>query len=212
MPAQQLFTDFPAALKGVPGMVSPDTTADIMPSMNIGDLTAAYALQRRMKADRESDWARAAAINSARAAQANAAKSQGNYLPPTASETSGMGYGENTSGVQNPVMWAPRNLQGGALGTWADQQQQRAIKENRPLPMILQAHTGDPYSPGESGGGVVSGRGLYGPGFTSPLGGANPLVWAQMWKERNSAAAPSYSGGGGDSGGPPFHYDMFGGR
>ena len=52
------------------------------------------------------------------------------------------------------------------------------------MPMVMQAHTGDPYSPGELGGRPTSSRGLYGPGLTSALGGANPAVWAKMWGGR----------------------------
>src|SRR4029077_2907875 len=109
----------------------------------------------------------------------------GDYLPSTASQTSGMGYGQNTSGMQGPVLWAPRNLQGAHLGTWADQQQKRAMAENRQMPVVVQAHTGDPYSPNEIGGMPTSGRSLYGPGLTSALGGANPAVRQRMWSGRS---------------------------
>jgi hypothetical protein len=173
---QQLFGDIPAANAQIPGMVTPQITA-AMPSMV--DLEGVLDAQNKQRAISAAAWARAAAMNNARAAQSNAP--QETYLPSTASQSSGMGYGQNTSGMQNPVMWAPRNLQGAQLGTWAGQQQNRAIAENRQMPTIVQAHTGDPYSPGEVGGMPTSGRGLYGPGLTSSLGGANPAVWAKMW-------------------------------
>src|SRR4029077_2485180 len=111
---------------------------------------------------------------------------QGHDLPGTASQTSGMGYGQSPNN-QGPVLWAPRNLQGPKLGTWASQQQSKAVAENREMPTVLQAHANDPYSPGEVGGGGtanVLGRGIYGPGLTSPMGGTSPYIWAKMWGGR----------------------------
>jgi hypothetical protein len=178
---QKLFQDVPASVSQMPGMVTPNITA-AMP--NMVDWGAIAAAQDAARANR-GDWARAAAINNARLAQANTPRDQGHYLPSTASQASGMGYGQNPSGGGSPlVMWAPRNLVGAKLGTWAGQQQNRAIAENRQMPMVMQAHTGDPYSPGELGGRPTSSRGLYGPGLTSALGGANPAVWAKMWGGR----------------------------
>jgi hypothetical protein len=217
--AQQLFSDIPKTASNIPGMVTPNISADIQPNV---DWAAVYALQQRMKADRANDWARAAAINNARAARPN----QEVNLPSTASQTSGMGA-QNAPG-QGAVLWAPRNKTGAQLGTWASQQQQQAVSENRAPPVILQAHTGDPYSPGEVGGGMpasVLGNGIFGPGLTSPLGAANPY-----------GAVKSLLGGGGSVGrtkkgkapdvfpeeslgertrtssGPQYQYDMFGGR
>src|SRR4029077_9342996 len=141
--AQQLFTDIPKTASSIPGMVTPDISADRQPQVNWSDLAAAYALQRRMKEDRASDWARAAAINNANAAQGNAGWNQGHDLPGTASQTSGMGYGQSPNN-QGPVLWAPRNLQGPKLGTWASQQQSKAVAENREMPTVLQAHPNDP--------------------------------------------------------------------
>ena len=125
------------------------------------------------------------------------------------------------------MMLAPRNLSGPKLGTWASQQQNRAIAENKEIPMIMQAHTGDPFSPGETQGGSLapqSSRGLYGPGLTTAMGGMNPFVWAKMWGGKGG-------GGGGEttqgraanpfpqqslrertSPGPQYQYDYFGGR
>jgi hypothetical protein len=66
MAAQKLFGDFPD-VTGVPGMVTPNITADVQQTpMSIQDQAAAYALQQRMKADREAEWARGAAANSVR--------------------------------------------------------------------------------------------------------------------------------------------------
>ena len=225
--AQQLFTDIPASAKSIPGSVTPNISADIQQKVDWSDLAAAYALQRRMKEDKANDWARAAAINNARMAQANASINQEHYLPGTGQTGSGMGaqYQGTAGGGAPTVMWAPRNLQGPQLGTWASQQQNRAVKENREMPMIMQAHTGDPFSPGETQGGSmapVSSRGLYGPGLTSAMGGANPAVLGKMW---------SGGGGGGrttqgsavnpfptqslrerTSPEPQYQYDYFGGR
>jgi hypothetical protein len=179
---QKLFADVPSEVAQIPGMVTPNITAAMPANVDWGDVAAALGVQQRMKSDSANAWARAAAMNNARAAQGNAPGEH--YLPSTASQTSGMGYGQNASGMQNPVLWAPRNLQGAQLGTWADQQQKRAVGENRQMPVVVQAHTGDPYSPNELGGMPTSGRGLYGPGLTSALGGANPAVWAKMWSGR----------------------------
>jgi hypothetical protein len=219
---QKLFADFPTQTSQIPGMVTPNTTAAMPSNVDWGAVTAA---QNAQKAQSRADWARAAAINNARAAQANAGWNQEVYLPGTASQTSGMGYGQSPDN-QGPVMWAPRNLQGPKLGTWASQQQNRAIAENREMPIVLQAHANDPYSPGEVGGGGtanVLGKGIYGPGLTSAMGGANPAVWAKMWA--------GGAGGGGrtsqgqpvnpfpeeslrqrTSPGPKYQYDYFGGR
>jgi hypothetical protein len=193
---QKLFADFPAATSQIPGMVTPNITAAMPSNVNWNDIATAYALQRKMKEDRAGDWARAAAINNAGAAQVNAGWNQEHYLPGTASQTSGMGYGQSPNN-QGPVMWAPRNLQGPKLGTWASQQQSRAEAENREMPVVLQAHTGDPYSPGEVGGGAsnVLGRGIYGPGLTSAMGGANPAVWAKMWGGRAGSGGRTKQGG-----------------
>jgi hypothetical protein len=221
---QKLFSDFASSAQGIPGVTTPEITA-AMPSMV--DWDAVMAAQNAAKANR-GDWARAAAINNARFAQANAGRNQEHYLPSTASQTSGMGYGQSPNN-RGPVLWAPRNLEGPKLGTWASQQQNRAIAENREMPIVLQAHTGDPYSPGEVGGGAsnVLGRGIFGPGLTSAMGGTNPYVWAKMW-------GAGGGGGGGSVGGtrqagslspfpkeslrhrvspgPQYQYDMFGGR
>jgi hypothetical protein len=225
---QKLFGDFPAAASQIPGMVTPNITAAMPSNVDWGDVAAALGLQQKMKADSANAWAQAAAINSARAAQSSAP--QEHYLPSTASQTSGMGYGQNTSGMQNPVLWAPRNLQGPQLGTWADQQQKRAVAENRQMPVVVQAHTGDPYSPNEIGGMPTSGRGLYGPGLTSPMGGANPAVWARMWGGGGSGGRTRQGSAPGlfsdeslqkrtegriprqTSSGPQYQYDLFGGR
>ncbi len=219
---QKLFADFPAQTSQIPGMVTPDITA-AMP--NMVDLADIIAAQNAQKAQSRASWARAAAINNARAAQANAGGNQEYYLPGTESQTSGMGYGQSPNN-QGPVLWAPRNLQGPKLGTWASQQQNRAVAENREMPIVLQAHANDPYSPGEVGGGGASnvlGRGIYGPGLTSPMGTANPALWARMWSRRAG------SGGGTGQGepanpfpeqslrertspGPKYQFDLFGGR
>jgi hypothetical protein len=192
--AQKLFTDIPASASSIPGMVTPDISADRQPQVNWSDLAAAYALQRRMKQDREDEWARAAAINNANFAQNQRASGWNtggstSASTPSANQTSGMGA-QYRNGGQGAVLWAPRNLQGAQLGTWASQQQNKATAENRTPPVVLQAHTGDPFSPGEVGGGGVSqseiGRSLFGSGLTSPLGGSNPYVWNRMWANRLS--------------------------
>jgi hypothetical protein len=177
---QKLFGDFPAEVSQIPGMVTPNITA-AMP--NYVDLAGIIDAQNAQKAQSRADWARAAMMNNARAAQAGG--NQEHYLPGTASQTSGMGYGQAPAN-QGSVMWAPRNLEGAKLGTWANQQQNRAIKENRALPIVLQAHANDPYSPGEVEGGASNllSRGVYGPGLTSVMGGTNPAVWAKMWGGR----------------------------
>lgn len=180
--ATKLFTDVPAAAANIPGMVTPNVTEDIRPQANWADIAAAMGLQQRMKANSADRWARAAAINNANAAQANAWKSQPHYSTPTELATSGMGAQYRPEASQGSVMWAPRGMDQAHLGTWAAQQQNKAIQENREMPTILQAHRNDPYSPGEQGsGGPYLGRGIYGPGLTSPMGGANPAVWAKMW-------------------------------
>jgi hypothetical protein len=226
--ATQLFSDIPASAKNIPGSVTPNISADIRPNVDWSQLAAMYALQRRMKEDRAGDWARAAAVNNARAAAQS--QPQESYLPPTASQTSGMGYGQSPTG-QGPVMWAPRNLQGPKLGTWASQQQNRALAENREMPIVLQAHANDPFSPGEVGGGGASnvlGRGIYGPGLTSTMGGANPYIWAKMWGGGGGGGGGGGVGGTRQAGsvspfpkeslrertspGPQYQYDMWGGR
>lgn len=177
--AQQLFTDIPASASNIPGMVTPNISADIQPRMNIQDLATAYALQQRMKKDREDAWARASAMNSANLAQANAARSQPHYLPGTESQASGMGKPQSKPGS---VMWAPRNLNQSQLGKWTSQEQNRAMSENREMPTVVQAHTNDPYSPGEQGsGGQYLDRGIYGPGFTGSMGTADPRLWAKLF-------------------------------
>jgi hypothetical protein len=73
--ATQLFSDFPANVSTIPGMVTPNISADIQQTpMSIQDQAAAYELQKRMKEDREREWAEAAAANKARAAAATEAK------------------------------------------------------------------------------------------------------------------------------------------
>jgi hypothetical protein len=148
---QKLFGDIPAEVSKIPGMVTPNTTV-AMP-MNV-DWDAVMAARDAQKARSQAAWARAAAINNAR----SSAPPSSHYLPSTASQTSGMGYEYGKPGSQSPVMWAPRNLQDAQLGAWSQRQQDRAIMENRALPLIMQAHTGDPYSPGEVGGGGIYGR------------------------------------------------------
>ena len=183
---QQLFGDFPANASQMPGMVTPQITA-AMP--NYADLAGILDAQNKQKAISAAAWARAAAINRAQ----QRPQDQGVDLPGTASQSSGMGtqYQNPPSGSPS-MMWAPRNLHGPQLGTWASQQQNRAIAENREIPMVMQAHTGDPFSPGEVGGGPQSSRGLYGPGLTTAMGTSNPLAWARMWSDRGQ--------GGGDGG------------
>lgn len=215
---QQLFAGVPAENAQIPGMVTPNIMA-AMPSMV--DLEGILDAQNKQKALSAAAWARAAAMNNARAAQSNAP--QGHDLPSTASQTSGMGYGQNTSGTGSPaMMWAPRNLQGPQLGTWADQQRKRAAAENREIPMIMQAHTGDPFSPGETQSGSMmptSSRGLYGPGLTSPMGMANPALLARMWTRKTGTTQaqpddvfPQQSLRERTSPGPEYRYDYFGGR
>jgi hypothetical protein len=217
---QKLFGDIPAAVSQIPGMVTPNITAAMPSNIDWNDLATAYALQRRMKEDRAGDWARASAMNNARAVQ-----NPEHYLPETASQTSGMGYGQSPNN-QGPVLWAPRNLQGPKLGTWASQQQNRAVAENREMPVVLQAHANDPFSPGEVGGGAsnVLGRGIYGPGLTTAMGGVNPYIWAKMWGGGGGGGGGGTRQGGAvnpfpkeslrerTSPGPQYRYDMFGGR
>jgi hypothetical protein len=180
-PPQQLFGNVPAANAQIPGMVTPNITA-AMP--NYADLSGILDALNKQKEISANAWARAAAINNARGAQ-----NQGVDLPGTASQSSGMGaqYRGTAGGGSPSMMWAPRDLSGSKLGTWASQQQNRAVAENREIPMIMQAHTGDPFSPGETQSGSLapqSSRGLYGPGLTSPLGTSNPALWAKMWADR----------------------------
>jgi hypothetical protein len=227
---QKLFGDFPAAVSQIPGMVTPNTSVSMPSYVDWAGITEALTAQEKLKQASADRWARAAAINNARAAQGNAGWNQGHDLPGTASQTSGMGYGQSPNN-QGPVLWAPRNLQGPKLGTWASQQQSKAVAENREMPTVLQAHANDPYSPGEVGGGGASnvlGRGIYGPGLTSAMGAANPALWARMWSRRTGQ-----SGGGGtsqgepvnpfpeeslrqrtspSSSGPQYRFDLFGGR
>jgi|SRR5580765_8825110 len=174
--AQQLFSDIPASAKSIPGMVTPDISADRQPNV---DWAAAYALQRKMKEDSANAWARAAAINNARAAQS---QPQGHDLPGTASQTSGMGYQNTYTAGKGPILWAPRSMNQQQLGTWSDQQQKKAMAENRRPPIILKAYADDPIMPGEQGGGMSQaeiGKSIFGPGLTSPLGGSNPYALAK---------------------------------
>ena len=182
---QKLFGDIPPANAQIPGMVTPNITA-AMP--NYADLEGILNAQNKQKAISSNAWARAAAINNARAAQSNAP--QGHYLPSTASQTSGMGE-QNVSGVsgatsipgfQGPVLFAPRNLKGPQLGTWSDQQQKKALAENRAPPLIFAPRVGDPYTPFEPGGAPnATGGSTFMP---SRMGTSNPAVWAKMWKDR----------------------------
>ena len=217
---QQLFTGVPAENAQIPGMVTPQITA-AMP--NYADLAGILDALNKQKEISSNAWARAAVINNARAQQRP--QNQGVNLPGTASQSSGMGtqYQNPPSGSPS-MMWAPRNLSGPKLGTWASQQQNRAVAENREIPMIMQAHTGDPWSPGETQGGSLapqSSRGLYGPGLTTAMGGANPAVWAKMWAARGGGKTtqaqpgdvfPEQSLRERTSPGPQYQYDYFGGR
>src|SRR4029077_14879420 len=153
---QKLFADVPSEVSQIPGMVTPNITA-AMPSMvDWGGIAAALDAQQKMKETSANAWARAAAMNNARAAQSQGWNTGGSTSASTPSVNQTSGMGAQYAPEQGAVLWAPRNLQGAQLGTWTDQQQKRAMTENRPPPVVLQAHTGDPYSPGEVGGGGVS--------------------------------------------------------
>jgi hypothetical protein len=195
---QKLFGDIPAENAQIPGMVTPQTTAAMPNNVDLAGILDALNKQKEISSNA---WARAAAINNARG---GGQPQQGVDLPGTASQSSGMGaqYRGTAGGGSPSVMWAPRNLQGAQLGTWASQQQNRATAENREIPMVLQAHTGDPFSPGEVGGGTTSSRGLYGPGLTSPMGTPNPAMWQRMWANKLSGGVGGGGGGDGYSGNP----------
>jgi hypothetical protein len=187
---QKLFGDIPAENANIPGMVTPNITA-AMPSMV--DWADIINAQNAQKALSQASWARA---NAQRAQQQQQSAPQPHYLPSSSETGSGMGsqYKQQQGGS---VLWAPRGMNQSQLGTWSDQQQKKAMAENRTPPIILQAKTDQPYSPGEQGGGVSQneiGKTLFGPGLSTPMGGMNPAVWAKMW-------GGSSGGGGGDGGG-----------
>ena len=45
---------------------------------------------------------------------------------------------------QGPIKYAPSGLTGGALGLWSEQENKRAMRENRRPPMIIQRYADDP--------------------------------------------------------------------
>ena len=91
-PSQKLFSDFPN-VTGVPGMLTPNITADIQQTpMSIQDQAAAYALQRRMKEDRKADWAKAAAANRMKQAVSKLYGGGGHYLPSTMKQSNPRAY------------------------------------------------------------------------------------------------------------------------
>jgi hypothetical protein len=53
MAAQRLFGDFPAATSAIPGMVTPNTTADMMTRMSPQEQARMWQLEDRRKAERE---------------------------------------------------------------------------------------------------------------------------------------------------------------
>jgi hypothetical protein len=196
---QKLFGDVPAEVSGIPGAVTPNITAAMPQYADLEGILGALNKQKEISANA---WARAAAMNNARAQQRP--QDQGVDLPGTASQTSGMGYqngphptgSSGIPGFQGPVLWAPRNLRGPALGTWSERERQKADAAHKRPPVILQAYADDPYSPGEAGAGIpLRGGSITGPGLTTPLGGANPAVLARMW-----------GGGGGGGGGSAQSY------
>lgn len=221
---QKLFSDIPESVAQVPGMVTPNITASMPQTVDWGELAQSYALQQKMKADRDNAWARASAANRANAVPSG--WNQPDERASTASQSSGMGqqYGQQAGGS---VLWAPRNLGQSQLGTWASGQQTRAMNENRPIPVVLQAHVGDPWSPGEQGGGVSQaeiGRHLFGPGLSTAMGGGNPAKYAQWLSGKTNSPVgrtrqaeeqdvfPEESLRSRTSRGPQYQYDLWGGR
>lgn len=220
---QKLFGDIPASNANIPGMVTPNITAAMPQYTDWGDVANVMDVANRQRELSRAQWARAAAINNARAAQS---APQGHYLPSTIEQLSSKAR-ENVPGAsgipgfQGPVLWEPRNMSDAQQGVWAEQQKKKAMAENRAQPLILSAHVGDPYSPGEPGytgpyGGAPGGS-ITGPGITTPLGGANPAVLARMWGGRTKQAQPQdvfpqQSLRERTSPDLQYKYDMFGGR
>jgi hypothetical protein len=225
---QALFSGIPSQNAQIPGMVTPNITAAMPNNVDLAGILDALNKQKEISANA---WARAAAMNNARAQQRP--QNQGFDLPGTASQSSGMGYqnkdpgtGEaGIAGFQGPVLWAPRNLKGPALGTWTEQQKHLADAAHKRPPIVLQAYADDPYSPGEPGyTGPAGGQpgSITGPGLTTPLGGANPAVLAKMWGGKGGGGKttqaqpqdvfPEQSLRERTSPGPRYQYDYFGGR
>ena len=64
MAVQKLFEGVPpGSAAGIPGMITPNITADIQQPVNIQDQIAAYNFEKLKKADRKREWAEAAAAN-----------------------------------------------------------------------------------------------------------------------------------------------------
>jgi|SRR5580765_1255648 len=226
---QKLFGDIPAAQAQIPGMVTPETTVAMPNYVDWAGITEALTAQEKLKQASADRWARAAAMNNARAAQSrgNQGWNTGGSTSATepvnlANQSSGMGAQYTYTAGKGPILWAPRSMNQQQLGTWSEQQQKKAMAENRRPPVILKAYADDPIMPGEQGGGMSQaeiGKSIFGPGLSTALGGANPAVLARMWgggggtrQGQPTDPFPQQSLRERTSPGPKFQYDYFGGR
>ena len=161
MAVQRLFEGVPpAAAAGVPGMVTPNMTADIQQPVNIQDQIAAYNFAKQKKADRAAEWARAAAQNRMRQAVSKLYGGGGGGMqestmaqsnPQHYYSTAGGGKMPGYPGFQGSVKYAPPGLRAGALGLWAEDVQKRAMRENRSPPLMIQRYADLPQPTGGSG-------------------------------------------------------------